>query len=131
MLLPRGLCETPALLRDILTEDTWKKLEQADRDTLETLLPKEDPAERKETLRRLFNWESFRFESPLRLFQHRLKTGLFKPELQRGRALLKKAEARRGRHQVIVYVVSFDMCLIISIIARFVYFFSGNWNGTE
>lgn len=102
--LPQVLCEQEALLRAVLSIDTWNNvLSEAHKMRLMEFLPsfgENDKEEKVETLQRLFSGCNFKFGNPIHIFFLRLRDGLLVPDIARTASLVRKASYRDYRlHQ--------------------------------
>ncbi|XP_077484243.1 nuclear factor related to kappa-B-binding protein isoform X2 [Amblyomma americanum] len=102
--IPQALCEQEALLRAVLSIDTWNNvLSEAHKIRLMEFLPnfgENDKEEKVETLQRLFSGCNFRFGNPIHCFFLRLRDGLLVPDIARTASLVRKASYRDYRlHQ--------------------------------
>ncbi|KAG0411659.1 hypothetical protein HPB47_011207 [Ixodes persulcatus] len=96
--VPQVLCEEEALLRAVLSIDTWNnvltethKLRLMD---FLPLFPENDKEEKVETLQRLFSGCNFKFGNPIRAFFSRLREGLLVPDIARTASLVQRASYR-------------------------------------
>ncbi|XP_037279503.1 nuclear factor related to kappa-B-binding protein isoform X6 [Rhipicephalus microplus] len=102
--LPQVLCEQEALLRAVLSIDTWNNvLSEAHKLRLMEFLPRfgeNDKEEKVETLQRLFSGCNFKFGNPIHIFFLRLRDGLLVPDIARTSSLVHRASYRDYRlHQ--------------------------------
>ncbi|XP_056642705.1 nuclear factor related to kappa-B-binding protein [Diorhabda sublineata] len=100
--LPQGLCERQDLFREILSTETWNSLSEENRQHLQTFLPnfpEDDELEKTKTLQRLFDFEVFKFTSPLVKFHDDLKAGYFRPDIARMRKIIRKAERNESKYR--------------------------------
>lgn len=102
--LPQALCEQEALLRAVLSIDTWNNvLSEQHKLRLMEFLPnfgENDKEEKVETLQRLFSGCNFKFGNPIHFFFQRLRDGLLVPDIARTASLVRKASYRDYRlHQ--------------------------------
>uniref|UniRef100_A0A131YGL4 Nuclear factor n=1 Tax=Rhipicephalus appendiculatus TaxID=34631 RepID=A0A131YGL4_RHIAP len=102
--LPQVLCEQEALLRAVLSIDTWNNvLSEAHKVRLMEFLPsfgENDKEEKVETLQRLFSGCNFKFGNPIHIFFLRLRDGLLVPDIARTASLVHRASYRDYRlHQ--------------------------------
>lgn len=99
--LPQALCEQEALLRAVLSIDTWNNvLSEAHKMRLMEFLPnfgENDKEEKVETLQRLFSGCNFKFGNPIHCFFLRLRDGLLVPDIARTASLVRKASYRDYR----------------------------------
>ncbi|KAL4230801.1 hypothetical protein ACF0H5_011175 [Mactra antiquata] len=81
-----------------MSQETWNKvLTESQRQHLMTFLPKfpeKENEERRDTLRKLFNGENFKFGNPLQKFHLNLKDGSFSPDIAKYTTMI-----RRMKHQ--------------------------------
>ncbi|CAG9819612.1 unnamed protein product [Phaedon cochleariae] len=100
--LPQGLCERQDIFRDIFCTETWNSLSDENRQHLQTLLPnfpENDDEEKTKTLQRLFDFDVFRFNSPLVKFHDDLKAGYFRPDIVRMRGIIRKTEHKEAKYR--------------------------------
>lgn len=100
--LPQLLCESRDIFREILSTETWNSLSDENKQHLQTLLPnfpENDEEEKTKTLQRLFDFETFRFNSPLVKFHDDLKAGFFRPDIARMRQIINKAEKNECKYR--------------------------------
>lgn len=100
--LPQGLCERQDIFREILSTETWNSLSEENRQHLQTFLPnfpEDDELEKTKTLQRLFDFEVFKFTSPLVKFHDDLKAGYFRPDIARMRKIIRKAERNEAKYR--------------------------------
>ncbi|XP_023018228.2 uncharacterized protein [Leptinotarsa decemlineata] len=100
--LPQGLCERQDIFREIFSTETWNSLSDVNRQHLQTFLPnfpENDELEKTKTLQRLFDFEPFKFNSPLVKFHDDLKAGYFRPDIARMRGIIKKAERKEAKYR--------------------------------
>ncbi|KAG5890077.1 hypothetical protein JTB14_003641 [Gonioctena quinquepunctata] len=100
--LPQGLCERQDIFREIFSTETWNSLSDVHRQHLQTFLPnfpENDDLEKTKTLQRLFDFETFKFNSPLVKFHDDLKAGYFRPDIARMRGIIRKAERKEAKYR--------------------------------
>uniref|UniRef100_A0A2C9K0B7 DEUBAD domain-containing protein n=1 Tax=Biomphalaria glabrata TaxID=6526 RepID=A0A2C9K0B7_BIOGL len=87
--LPELFLEKRHILMSVLSTDTWDTVLTDDqKQRLEQLLPSfpsNDGEEKRETIRRLFNGENFKFGNPVEDLQRKLREGYLHPEIARYR----------------------------------------------
>lgn len=101
--LPQDLCEDYSLFKEVFSMKTWESLDDKEKEHLKTFLPefKENNGNEKDsTLKMLFNYEPFKFTSPLSDFYNNLKLGNYRPDLAKMRKLLAKARKKQQRQRV-------------------------------
>lgn len=102
--LPQSLCEDYSLFKEVFSMKTWESLEDKEKEHLKTFLPnfKDDgkQEEKDKTIKMLFNYEPFKFTSPLSNFYNDLKLGNFRPDLAKMKKLLAKARRKQQRQRV-------------------------------
>ncbi|CAG9861733.1 unnamed protein product [Phyllotreta striolata] len=104
--LPQGLCERQDIFREILSTETWNSLSEDNRQHLQTFLPnfpEDDELEKTKTLQRLFDFDVFKFTSPLVKFHDDLKAGYFRPDIARMRKIIRKAERNEAKYRYKLY----------------------------
>ncbi|XP_072385237.1 uncharacterized protein [Diabrotica undecimpunctata] len=104
--LPQGLCERQDIFKEILSTETWNSLSEENRQHLQTFLPNfpvDDELEKTKTLQRLFDFEVFKFTSPLVKFHDDLKAGYFRPDIAHMRKIIKKAEKKEAKYRYKVF----------------------------
>lgn len=82
---------------------TWTSLEDTEKEHLKTFLPKlnnKDKDDTDTTLKLLFDYEPFKFTSPLSDFYNDLKLGNYRPDLAKIRKLLAKAKRKQQKQRV-------------------------------
>ncbi|KAK9885726.1 hypothetical protein WA026_012495 [Henosepilachna vigintioctopunctata] len=102
ILLPQGLCDREDVFKEFFSQRLWNSLPDEHKTYLQTFLPQfpeNDEEEKTITLQRLFNFESFKFSSPLREFHQQLKAGYFRPDIARMRNIIQKAERKEAKHR--------------------------------
>ncbi|CAL1539986.1 unnamed protein product [Lymnaea stagnalis] len=96
--LPELFLEKKHIFTSVLSMETWDTvLTDEQKEQLESLLPKfpnGDGEEKRETLRRLFTGENFKFGNPVEDLQKKLKEGYLHPEIARYRK-----QTRQFRHR--------------------------------
>ncbi|XP_014666905.1 PREDICTED: nuclear factor related to kappa-B-binding protein-like [Priapulus caudatus] len=101
--IPQELAENASMLFDVLSLNTWENsLTDGNRQHLMKFLPdfqENDEEEKKDTVRRLFCLDEFKFSSPLRTFQETLKNGFFSPKVAKYMQLCRKVKMRDYRYQ--------------------------------
>ncbi|KAJ8922751.1 hypothetical protein NQ315_007786 [Exocentrus adspersus] len=100
--LPHGLCERQDIFREILSTEVWNSFSDVNKQHLQTFLPnfpENDDLEKTKTLQRLFDFETFRFTSPLVKFHDDLKAGYFRPDIARMRKIIRKAERKEAKYR--------------------------------
>lgn len=101
--LPQELCEDYSLFKEVFSMKTFESLDDKHKEHLKTFLPqfKENNEEEKDTtLKMLFNYEPFKFTSPLSDFYNDLKLGNYRPDLAKMRKMLVKARKKQQRQRV-------------------------------
>ncbi|KAJ8971433.1 hypothetical protein NQ314_000689 [Rhamnusium bicolor] len=61
--------------------------------------PENDELEKTKTLQRLFDFDTFKFNSPLVKFHDDLKAGYFRPDIARMRNIINKAERKEAKYR--------------------------------
>lgn len=102
--LPKGLCAQPEVFYEFFAmEHLWKELPTETCSELMALLPEfpqNDALEKKKTIEKLFNYETFRFNSsPLVEFQKNLEDGHYLSDVVRYRSKVAKSERHEQRYQ--------------------------------
>lgn len=100
--LPQGLCERQDIFREIFSTEVWNSFSDVHKQHLQTFLPnfpENDELEKTKTLQRLFDFETFKFNSPLVKFHDDLKAGFFRPDIARMRKIIRKAERKEGKYR--------------------------------
>ncbi|XP_053398532.1 nuclear factor related to kappa-B-binding protein-like isoform X2 [Mercenaria mercenaria] len=96
--VPECFLEQKHIFHSVMSQETWNKvLTESQRQHLMTFLPKfpeKENEERRDTLRKLFNGENFKFGNPLQKFQYQLKDGSFSPDIAKYSNMI-----RRMKHQ--------------------------------
>lgn len=101
--LPQDLCEDYSLFKEVFSMKTWTSLEDTEKEHLKTFLPKlnnKDKDDTDTTLKLLFDYEPFKFTSPLSDFYNDLKLGNYRPDLAKIRKLLAKAKRKQQKQRV-------------------------------
>lgn len=104
--LPQGLCERQDIFKEILSTETWNSLSEENRQHLQTFLPnfpEDDELEKTKTLQRLFDFDIFKFTSPVVKFHDELKAGYFRPDIARMRKVIKKAEKNEAKYRYKIF----------------------------
>ena len=97
--LPQGPCERKDIFLSVLSTETWNSLSDVHKQHLQTFLPNfpdNDDDEKNKTLQKLFDCETFRFNSPLEKFHEDLKAGYFRPDIANMRRIIKKAQKKEA-----------------------------------
>lgn len=100
--LPQGLCERQDIFREIFTSEVWNSFSDVHKQHLQTFLPnfpENDELEKTKTLQRLFDFDIFKFYSPLAKFHNDLKAGYFRPDIARMRKIIQKAELKEAKYR--------------------------------
>ncbi|XP_060571214.1 nuclear factor related to kappa-B-binding protein-like, partial [Ruditapes philippinarum] len=96
--VPECLLEQKHIFHSVMSQETWNKvLTESQRQHLMTFLPKfpeKENEERRDTLRKLFNGDNFKFGNPLQKFQYHLKDGSYSPDIAKYTSMI-----RRMKHQ--------------------------------
>lgn len=101
--LPQDLCENFAIFKEFFSMKTWQLLDETSKQHLKKFLPRfpdNDEEEKDNTLRMLFNRDTFHFSSPLNEFFHNLKQGNYRPDIAKMKKFLLKARTKQQRHKV-------------------------------
>lgn len=102
IVLPQGLCERQDIFREIFTSEVWNSFSDVHKQHLQTFLPnfpENDELEKTKTLQRLFDFDVFKFYSPLAKFHNDLKAGYFRPDIARMRKVIQKAEHKEAKYR--------------------------------
>lgn len=100
--LPQGLCERQDIFKEIFTSEVWNSFSDVHKQHLQTFLPnfpENDELEKTKTLQRLFDFDTFKFYSPLAKFHNDLKAGYFRPDIARMRKIIQKAEHKEAKYR--------------------------------
>lgn len=100
--LPQGLCERQDIFREIFTSEVWNSFSDVHKQHLQTFLPnfpENDELEKTKTLQRLFDFDTFKFYSPIAKFHDDLKAGYFRPDIARMRKIIQKAEQKEAKYR--------------------------------
>lgn len=100
--LPQGLCERQDIFKEIFTSEVWNSFSDENKQHLQTFLPnfpENDELEKTKTLQRLFDFDTFKFYSPLAKFHNDLKAGYFRPDIARMRKIILKAERKEAKYR--------------------------------
>lgn len=117
LMLPQGLCEKKEIFKEFFSPSLWNSLSESNQSYLRSFLPtfpENDEKEKTKTLQKLFNYETFKFNSPLNVFHNNLKAGFFRPDISRMRSMIQKAERREAKHRYQVYKENLKYDLIES-----------------
>lgn len=101
--LPQELCEDYDIFKEFFSMKTWDSLEDKHKEYLKEFLPtfpENDEEQKDTTIKMLFNFEPFNFQSPMNHFFNNLRQGNYRPDIARMRKFLTKARTKQQKHKV-------------------------------
>ncbi|KAK3610163.1 hypothetical protein CHS0354_039947 [Potamilus streckersoni] len=105
--LPEQMIEQSYIFKDILSLETWNiVLTESQRQHLQKFLPtfpENDDAQKRETLRRLFTDENFKFGNPVKQFHSKLRDGYFTPDIAKYAGMCRKIKYREYKYRQQAY----------------------------
>lgn len=101
--VPESFLEQKQIFNNVMSQETWNKvLTESQRQHLMAFLPKfpeRENEERRDTLRKLFNGENFKFGNPLQKFHYQLKDGSFSPDIAKYSSMIKRMKQQEYRNK--------------------------------
>lgn len=101
--VPECFLEQKHIFNSVMSQETWNRvLTESQRQHLMTFLPRfpeRENEERRDTLRKLFNGENFKFGNPLQKFHSQLKEGSYSPDIAKYSSMIRRIKHQEYRNK--------------------------------